>query len=99
MTQVSTAKIDVSMFDVSDIYPDSIITDAIEERIAASLPPIAGLVAGLSAGARLAVYEASISSAREVFISQYGGPYGCVAMQVVVAPEVFDLQAAGIVDI
>lgn len=76
--RVPTAKVDLSMIAISDFYPDSVITDAIEEKIAKTLPPVAGLVPGLSAEARFAVYEASISTARQAFIAQHGGPYGCV---------------------
>lgn len=53
------------------------IDDIIEQKIAATLPKIPGLVDGLSSQARLAVMKAEIVRSRSAFIAQHGDAFGC----------------------
>lgn len=51
--------------------------DLVEIEIAAKLPPVPGLVPGLSQDERVAVLGAEASRSRAVFIALHGDPFGC----------------------
>lgn len=57
-------------------YGDS-VDDVIEQKIAATLPEIPGLVEGLSSEDRLAVMNAEIVRSQAAFIALHGDAFGC----------------------
>lgn len=90
------AKIDVSMFEGSEMYPENQTTRRIEEKLAESLSPVCGLEAATSHEQRQAIYDSSVSNSRQAFIELYGDPFGCepakpleTLQPVVPVPELF----------
>lgn len=58
-------------------YPCGAMADAHEERIALTLPAIAGLEPGMSQEKRVAVMDCAIAKSRAAFIELNGDPFGC----------------------
>lgn len=56
-------------------YPDGAIALEIEKMIAATLPPLPGLVRGLSADDRVKVFAAAVHQQREDFIEKNGDAF------------------------
>lgn len=59
-------------------YPDGAVGIEIEKMIASSLPPVPGLVRGLSAEERNEVFTAAVQMQHERFIKENGDAWGCV---------------------
>lgn len=64
-------------------YPDGRLGDLLERQIAATLPPIAGLLPGMSQEQRLAVLGEQVAVQRAAFVGRYGDPFGCERRDVV----------------
>lgn len=59
-------------------YPENVHTDAIEQRISASLPVIHGLDRGdLSSEERASVLAVSVQAERAAFVAKFGDPFCC----------------------
>jgi hypothetical protein len=57
-------------------YPDGVIADELEAKIAADLPALPGLDQAGTQQERLAVYAAAIEEQREDFVDRYGDAFG-----------------------
>ena len=74
---MNSARLDLSFIGFPvDCYPEDRASDAIEAKIALTLPAIAGLVPGLTDEQRLAVLSSTADNQRLAFIKMHGGPFG-----------------------
>ena len=58
-------------------FPDDSVSEAIESDIAASLPVLASLAAGMSDTQRLATFQHEVSRSRSEFFKLNGDLFGC----------------------
>lgn len=57
-------------------HPDGAVEIEIEQMIASTLPPVQGMVRGLSAVERVKVLAAAAQQQREKFINEHGDAFG-----------------------